>query len=286
MPILALKLVLTPALIAAASLAGRRWGPAVSGWFVGLPFTSGPIIFFLALAHGIPFAAAAAAGTLAGTLSEAVFCLAYAWVAFGLGARRSGWPLAFAASVLAFIGATTVLMRFPLALVPLVPAAFVALPLAMLLMPRNRQGRASYGATDDSGALSLSKASAAPRPGANARPLTPPRWDLPLRMAVASGFVVLLTALAPFLGAQLTGLLAPFPLFASVLTVFAHQQQGAAAAVGVLRGLLYGLFAFACFFVVLALLLAPAGIALAFAVALAAALLVQVGTLSRLRANA
>jgi len=33
---LLLKLVLTPALIAAASLAGRRWGHAVSGWLVGL----------------------------------------------------------------------------------------------------------------------------------------------------------------------------------------------------------------------------------------------------------
>lgn len=46
---LALKLVLAPALIGAASLAGRRWGPAVSGWLVGLPLTSGPIAFFLRL---------------------------------------------------------------------------------------------------------------------------------------------------------------------------------------------------------------------------------------------
>ena len=30
-------------LIATASLAGRRWGHAISGWLVGIPFTSGPI---------------------------------------------------------------------------------------------------------------------------------------------------------------------------------------------------------------------------------------------------
>src|SRR5918992_1631966 len=66
---LVLKLVLTPLLIAAASLAGRRWGPAVSGWFVGLPLTSGPIAFFLALEHGVAFAAAAAVGALAGALA-------------------------------------------------------------------------------------------------------------------------------------------------------------------------------------------------------------------------
>jgi len=40
---LAFKLLLTPALLGLVSLAGRRWGPAVSGWLVGLPLTSGPV---------------------------------------------------------------------------------------------------------------------------------------------------------------------------------------------------------------------------------------------------
>ncbi|MFI5277868.1 MAG: hypothetical protein ACHQ1E_11410, partial [Ktedonobacterales bacterium] len=82
MTTLVLKLTLTPILIGIASLAGRRWGPAISGWLVGLPLTSGPVIFLLALAHGASFAAAAATGTLAGTLSECVFCLAYGWIAW------------------------------------------------------------------------------------------------------------------------------------------------------------------------------------------------------------
>ncbi|HET7343490.1 MAG TPA: hypothetical protein VFL90_18640, partial [Methylomirabilota bacterium] len=57
--ILLLKLAATPLLIAGASLAGRRWGPAVGGWLVGLPLTSGPVAVFLALEHGAAFAAAA-----------------------------------------------------------------------------------------------------------------------------------------------------------------------------------------------------------------------------------
>jgi hypothetical protein len=61
---LALKLVLTPALIGVVSLAGRRWGPGVSGWLVGFPLTSGPVAFFLALDHGVRFAAAAAVGSM------------------------------------------------------------------------------------------------------------------------------------------------------------------------------------------------------------------------------
>lgn len=121
--------------------------------------------------------------------------------------------------------------------------------------------------------------------GTRREPDAPPWWDLPLRMAVATAFVVLLTALAPLLGAQLTGLLAPFPLFASVLAVFAHVQRGPAAAAGVLRGLLLGLFSFAGFFIMLALLLVHSGIVLAFAAAIVAALSVQGGTLWLLRAR-
>src|SRR5437867_4139999 len=102
---LVLKLVLTPLLIAAASLAGRRWGPAVGGWFVGLPLTSGPIALFLALDHGTGFAAAAAVGSLAGALAEAVFCVAY-----GAMARR-GWPVALGAATLGFVLFAALLRR-------------------------------------------------------------------------------------------------------------------------------------------------------------------------------
>src|SRR4030095_13403342 len=83
---LALKLALTPALIGLVSLAGRRWGPGVSGWRVGFPLTSGPIAFFLALDHGVRFAAAAAVGSMTGAGAQAAFCLLY-----GRLARRGRW---------------------------------------------------------------------------------------------------------------------------------------------------------------------------------------------------
>ena len=41
------KLLLTPVIIGLVSLAGRRWGPAVSGWLVGLPLTSAPVVLFM-----------------------------------------------------------------------------------------------------------------------------------------------------------------------------------------------------------------------------------------------
>jgi hypothetical protein len=94
-------------------------------------------------------------------------------------------------------------------------------------------------------------------------------------MVLATAFILLLTGLASTLGPRLTGLIAPFPLYVSILTVFAHRLQGAAAAINVLRGLLLGLFGFASFFLLLTLLLEPAGIALAFLAATASALALQ-----------
>ena len=250
-----LKLVLTPALIGTASLAGRRWGPAVSGWLVGFPFTSAPIVFFLALAHGLGFAAAAATGTLMGTVSQAGFCLAYGRLA------SRGWPGAVAGGSLAFAASTAILQRLTLPLAPLALVALAALVVAIRLMPGRTGG-----------------------PSATMGPL--PLWDLPARMVVATGFVLLLTALAPALGPRLTGLLAPFPLYGGVLAVFGHHLQGPAAAVGVLRGLLLGTFGFGGFFLVLAAGLERAGIALAFAAAVALALVLQAGALWALRRRA
>jgi hypothetical protein len=245
MDTLVLKLVLTPALIGTASLAGRRWGPAVSGWLVGLPMTSGPVAFFLALSLGPAFAAEAAIGVMAGTFSQAVFSLAYAWLAL-----RVGWPLSLAAGSLAFAAATAVLRLVPLPVVPLALAMAASLAATLWLMPRGVRGV-----------------------GGSAAPL--PRWDVPARMVVATVFVVGLTGLAPVLGARLTGLLSPFPVYGSVLAGFAHRWEGAGAAIEVLRGLLWGLFGFAAFFLVLAIALPRLGVAPAFLAAIVVAVAIQ-----------
>lgn len=251
MSTLGLKLVLTPALIGAASLAGRRWGPAVSGWFVGLPLTSAPVAFFLALSDGAAFASAVALGTMAGTASQAAFCVTYARLISGDGPfGRCFWPGALLGGCLAFALATAALDRLTLPLVPSLIMVIAVLVVALRLVPAD----------------------------AGRRPVTigpPPSWDLPARMVVATGFVLLLTNAAPALGSKLTGLLSPFPLYAATLTVFAHQLQGPRAAASVLRGLLLGLFAFAGFFVVLTAFLERAGIGPAFAAASAVALALQ-----------
>jgi hypothetical protein len=84
-------------------------------------------------------------------------------------------------------------------------------------------------------------------------------------------------------GPRGTGLLATFPLYAAILTVFAHAA-GPGPAIQVLRGLLLGLFSFAAFFVALATLLERVSLAAAFVVATGVALAVQAASLGLLLA--
>lgn len=253
METVAFKVVITPVLIAAATVVGRRWGPGVGGWVVGLPLTSAPVALFLALDEGRRFAALAATGMMAGAISQAAFALVYARVTV-----RAGPLASVLAASAAFALATAGLQALHVPLGVLFVAVALALGLALWLMP-----------------VETGDEAVAVRP--------PPRWDLAARMIVATACVLALTAAASRLGPRLTGLLAPFPLYATVLAVFADRASGAAGAGAVLRGLLLGLFGFAAFFLVLAVLLERAGITAAFAAALAAALVLQAASLPTLR---
>ncbi|HEY9153446.1 MAG TPA: hypothetical protein VIN60_11210 [Anaerolineales bacterium] len=239
-----LKLILAPVIIGGASLAGRRWGPAVSGWLVGLPLTSGPVIFFLALSHGATFAASAIAGTVSGGFSLVAFCLVYAWLAI-----RFDWRVSLVGSMLAYFGIVILMENIIIPFAPLIIAVTLTIILGLILMPKSE--------------------------ALESKDVEPGRWDILSRILLGTSFIILLTELAPFLGSRLTGLLATIPLYTTILAVFAHRLNGPASAASVLRGLLFGLFGFAGFFLVLFLLIERAGIAVGFLSASAAALVVQ-----------
>ncbi len=253
MSMLILKLVLTPSLIGAASLAGRKWGHAISGWIVAMPLTTGPITLFLALTQGTSFAARTAVGTLAGVFSLAAFVITYSHLA-----RRWIWLSTLVASTLAFGLVTAGLQNLTFPLVPLWAGVVLVLALAIRLLPQP----SAMESTDEG---------------------LPGRWDIPLRMAIATAFVLLITGIAPFLGPHLTGLLIPFPIFTATVASFAHHQHGPAAAISVFRGLLMGLFSYTSFMFTLALLLETAGIAFAFLTAILVVGILQAASLWFLR---
>lgn len=102
-----------------------------------------------------------------------------------------------------------------------------------------------------------------------------PAWDLPLRGLSALALVLALTALAGQLGAKLSGLLAPFPVIASVLAVFTHAQHGEEDLLRIMRGFVLGLVAYALFCFALAVSLESLSIAESFLLATGCALATQ-----------
>lgn len=244
MALVLLKLTITPLVIGGASLVVRRWGPLLGGFLIALPLTSGPVLFFIALDHGTAFAAGAAKGSLGGCIPIVGFALAY-----GLAAGRSRWPVALAAGIGGWAVLAFGVQAGPDLALPLLAGLVVAVVWAALRL--------------------------LPRPEVVMPPAAAPSWDIPLRIVVVTGLVVALTAAAEVLGPRASGLLATVPAIAAALTVFSHQRDGSGHAQGVLRGLLGGLLATAAFHTVASLTLVPAGIPVAFAGAVVAALAVQ-----------
>lgn len=251
MYLLAFKLVLAPALIAMATLIGRRWGHGVSGWIAALPLTSAPVSFIFALEYGPNFAAQAAVGTLAGLISVSAFCLVYCTLA-----RWHPWFLCIVTAVFAFFGVTALLNTFTLTLAPVYVVVLVVLTVTLRLIPK---------------------------PKTASEKITHPKWDLPARMLTAVVFILIVTYAAEGLGPQLSGLLTPFPIFATILALFAHTQLGAHASIQSLRGILTGLYAFATFFLVVGTFLTILPIGIVYVLAVVAALAVNVFTLRFVR---
>jgi hypothetical protein len=191
-------------------------------------------------------------GTLSGGLSLVAFCLVYAWLS-----TRFHWPVATIGSLAAY---SVLVLLMQNIVIPL-PMLFVLVVLVLLsgfrLMP-----------------IETGMTAAASKPGS---------WDIPARILIGTSFILLLTETATFIGPRLTGLLATIPLYTVILTIFAHRLHGPPGAISVLRGLLFGMFAFAGFFLALGLLMNHLSVGWAFVSAIAVALLVQGSSLLILR---
>jgi hypothetical protein len=242
--ILATKLLLAPLCVLAVSLAGRRWGTAVAGVLGGLPVVAGPILLVLTLEHGRGFGADAAAGTLLGLCALTTFVVVYGRVSVRFGPAASvlcGWAgFGVAVALLDQVHPPDlVALALSLAVITVAPSLLHAPP----------------GDLDEIGPL--------------------PWWDLPARGLAAAAMVLALSAASGALGPGLSGLLAPFPVIASVLAVFTHLHGGHEQVKILLRGLLLGFYGFAAFCFFLAEALPSLATGPAFALATLVAIAVQ-----------
>jgi hypothetical protein len=247
MALVAMKVLLAPLLVALATLVARRYGPALGGWFSALPVIAGPVLLVFVVEHGADFAQRAARGTLMGLVALSAFIVAYAHVA-----RHGSVLSSLAAGWLAFLAATVLIAGWDPSAALTSAFAGAALWLAWLLTRRTSPTGSVTGAVDAS---------------------------ILVRVLLTAALVLALTASSESLGPRLGGILAAFPVLASLLAAFTHTSHGGAAAGDLLHGMVAGLMGFASFCLVIAIALEPFGTVGAFSLGALATLAVHATTL-------
>jgi len=241
--ILAIKLVSVPIFIWAVSSVARRWGPSAGGLLLGLPLTSGPVLFFLTLEQGLKFVSAAAQGTLMGLISLSTSCLVYSRLSF-----RRGWIASMVGSGIAYFAVSLFLDFISVNLV----LTFIVVVAFLLMIWRLMPSGAAVHV-----------------------PRKTPNWEILARVIAATVLVLLITEGATFLGPHLSGLLTPYPIYATILGVFIHKFEGADACALFLRGVVVGVFTAAVFAFLVAFFIVQLGLLRTMSLALLAVLIMQ-----------
>lgn len=222
-PLLLIKLLLTPCLMLGVSLAARKWGAFWGGLLSGLPLTSGVILTFLAIEQGENFAHHTALAAIPGL--AAVLCTY--WIYLTIGKHRS----AIFAGMAALTGFTLVSLALTQLNVVGVSLSLLLCMIAVLIYLTGREYVPQ--------AVIIKKSV----------------WDLPLRILASTSLLLLITALAPLVGATISGVISTIPVIAWPLTLFTHFNYGRNQMLLVVRGNAIGALGVLAFYVVMLVLL-------------------------------
>ena len=207
-------------------------------------------MLFVALEHGTGFAAQVSTAAVGGVTAEVAFVITY----FALAARGARWLPSLAVATAAFVGVAAAVDAAHASVAPLLVCALVSLVVALRLVPPMR--RIAWPQT---------------------------RWELPLRVVLATSLVLAITGLAAMLGPGISGIATTYPLITTTLAVFVHRAAGGRAAIAVYRGLLLGMFALTAFAATVEVALTRVPLAVAFLLAFVLTATAQLGSLPVVR---
>ncbi len=248
MSLLIVKLILMPLVIAYVTLISRKWGHDIAGIFASLPFVAGPILLFMALEEGIPFAVATIPGVMVGILGWVIFCSIYIWVG-----QHYNALISTLAGYIAYVLWGALIQRF----IPLfnlhiwLGISILGLFLGLKYFPKikseeNQEHRNLH-------------------------------YEIPLRMIMITLFVIGITYFAKALGTSWSGILTPFPVITTVLAIFTHYTHGIHHVRKVFMGLFTGMFGFAVFLYLQAFLLIKTSIFFAFLIGFVVDFMITLG---------
>ena len=163
-----LKIALPPVLVAAMSVATRLWGPTIGGLLLGLPWMTGPVLFFLARDKGEAFGVGACVlASSSGVVCLCAYMLAYAADDGSSPRGRSAWARSRPRWLF-------------------LACAWALQDVAVSLCRPSQRPLAAAGLLADRAVL-LPRSRTPPQLRAG-----PPWWDIPARVTVAFGLVAII----------------------------------------------------------------------------------------------
>ena len=201
-----LKVVVGPLMVLSVTFLQRRYGDRFGGWLIGLPITTGPFILIICIQEGVAFGGRTTHGVLLGQIALIAFCWAYAYAAL-----RAEWYSAILIGTLVCLIVGYFVTQIKISVWVTMIVLTVIWLIAMKWWPHSNLLEAK---------------------------ITPPHWELPVRVLATLTLLVSLSALAPHVGAKVAGALSTYPVIASVLGTFNQKRFGPAATIATLRGLM------------------------------------------------
>jgi hypothetical protein len=234
---LGLRMAITAAFVVSASIITERSGPVIGALVATLPISAGPSYVFLALDHDAAFIAEGALASL--PINAATIFLGLTYVVL---AQRRSALVSFAGAAAVWIAFAALSRMVHWSLAGGIMANVIAFAICLPLMRRFRHAK---------------------------MPLFTRRWyDIPLRALLVSTLVATVTTLSGWVGPDLSGVIALFPVVFTSMMLILHPRIGGPATAAVVANGGWGLIGFGIGIAVLQLAALPFGSAVALSLAL------------------
>lgn len=204
-----LRIFLTPVLVLAVYLLQKKWGARVGGLFLGLPINIAPFLVIIHLQESDQFLIDAIHGVFIGQVVLLIFAFSYSRLAINF-----DWRL-----TITLVTTITLISSLILHYLKLSFPITLAVTLIAYIAIRNTWPKTI---TTSHWEESFN-------------------WDLPLRLAITSLTVYVLTTYSHFLGPILSGTLSAYPIILTFMGSLSHRRSGPPHILKTLQGLIYSL---------------------------------------------
>jgi hypothetical protein len=210
---LALRMAVTAAFVVSASIITERSGPVIGALVATLPISAGPSYVFLAIDHDAAFIAEGALASL--PINAATIFLGLTYVVL---AQRHNAIVSWGGGAVVWFTLAALSRTVHWTLAGGVAVNLVAFAICIPLLSRFRHVR---------------------------MPLITRRWfDIPLRAALVATLVATVVTLSGWVGPQISGMIALFPVVFSSMMLILHPRIGGPATAAVIANGGWGLLGF------------------------------------------